>query len=117
MFADQIKRFRAYKQLSQENLAAKSGLALRTIQNLEKGKCNPTLDTLTRVCRVLAMDPRLFIIPEMMLDSPFLSEMSALLADCSDDECEQLLQILHNIKDFAHTHQGSMAQPSQILPS
>ncbi|MCL5128919.1 helix-turn-helix domain-containing protein [Algibacter sp. L4_22] len=47
--AQKVKELRKGKALSQEELAKKSGLSLRTIQRLENGETEPTGETLKRI--------------------------------------------------------------------
>jgi DNA-binding XRE family transcriptional regulator len=64
--AKRIELFRAYHQtlmdiktvriesgLTQEKLAEKSGVPIRTISNIENGKRNPTVDTLFKIASAM----------------------------------------------------------------
>ncbi len=53
MVNKKVKELRKKKGLSQENLATKSGLSLRTIQRVEKAENHPTGETLNRICSAL----------------------------------------------------------------
>ena len=52
-----VKELRKEKSFSQEELAKKSGLSLRTIQRLENGETEPTGETLKRISAVLDLTP------------------------------------------------------------
>lgn len=45
--------------VTQENLAGISGVGLRTVKEIERGKGNPTLQTLCKLADVLGMEIRL----------------------------------------------------------
>ncbi|MCC9167987.1 helix-turn-helix domain-containing protein [Pontibacter sp. XAAS-A31] len=45
--------------LTQEDLAAMAGVALRTLKSLEVGKGNPSINTLQKISEVLGMEVRL----------------------------------------------------------
>lgn len=54
-----IKERRSILHLTQEDLAAMAGVALRTLKALEAGKGNPSLATLQKIAEVLGMEVRL----------------------------------------------------------
>lgn len=54
-----IKERRNLLSLTQEDLAAMAGVALRTIKAIEVGKGNPALETLQKIGEVLGMEVRL----------------------------------------------------------
>jgi transcriptional regulator with XRE-family HTH domain len=56
-FAQRLKTIRKIKNLTQEELAARSGLTLSQIARIETAKTNPTLSTVFRIVRT--MDTRL----------------------------------------------------------
>jgi DNA-binding XRE family transcriptional regulator len=51
-----LKARREMLQVTQETLAELSGVALRTVKQLESGKGNPTLQTLQKLTDVLGME-------------------------------------------------------------
>jgi len=54
MLADNLKRYRNEKGLSQEQLAQKSGITYSTLAKLESGvNKNPTVKTLQQIARAL----------------------------------------------------------------
>ena len=52
-----IKDLRKRRGLSQEELAEKSGLSLRTIQRIENGETDPRGDSLRRLAAALETSP------------------------------------------------------------
>jgi transcriptional regulator with XRE-family HTH domain len=54
-----IKKRRQMLAVTQEHLAELSGVALRTIKEIESGKGNPTFITLSRIADVLGMEIKL----------------------------------------------------------
>ena len=54
-FGEVIRQRRLLLSLSQDQLSAHSGVNLRTIQLLEKGKGNPTIETLLQVTAPLGL--------------------------------------------------------------
>lgn len=57
----QFKNRREELQVTQETLADISGVGLRTLKQLESGKANPTLETLTKLADALGMEVHLQI--------------------------------------------------------
>jgi transcriptional regulator with XRE-family HTH domain len=57
----QLKNRREELQVTQETLADISGVGLRTLKQLERGKGNPTLETLTKLADALGMEVHLQI--------------------------------------------------------
>lgn len=57
----QIKLRRKVLDVTQETLAEVSGVGLRTLRQFERGKGNPTLETLTKICDALGLEVQLII--------------------------------------------------------
>lgn len=55
--AQGVKKLRKRKALSQEDLAKRAGLSLRTVQRVENGETIPTAETLKRLAAVLDVAP------------------------------------------------------------
>lgn len=62
MFFD-LKNFRLSHQLSQVQLAHESGVSLPTIQNIEAGKANPTVEVLQKLLDVFGLKFQILIQP------------------------------------------------------
>ncbi len=58
-----IKKRRDTLQISQQTLSGVSGIAVHSLSNIEAGKGNPTVHTLSRVLDVLGMDIRVDVKP------------------------------------------------------
>ena len=51
-----LKNRRNLLRVTQENVAALSGIGLRTLKELESGTGNPTVQTLTKIADVLGLE-------------------------------------------------------------
>ena len=51
-----LKERRQMLNVTQETLAALSGVGLRTLKEIESGRGNPTLDTIQKLADVLGLD-------------------------------------------------------------
>ncbi|PIE88615.1 MAG: transcriptional regulator [Bacteroidetes bacterium] len=58
---EQIKERRNVLNVTQETLSEISGVGLRTLRQFERGKGNPTLETLTKICDALGLEIQLNI--------------------------------------------------------
>lgn len=52
-FANQLRKLRRCKNLSQEKLAFKAGISLSQVARIETSRINPTLSTIFRISRAL----------------------------------------------------------------
>lgn len=57
-FASQLKRVRALKNMTQEELSNISGLALSQVARIETARTNPTLSTIFSISRALGVSIR-----------------------------------------------------------
>lgn len=55
-FALVIKKRRSFLKITQEDLAEVSEVSLCTIKDIERGKANPTLAVVEKVCDVLGLE-------------------------------------------------------------
>ena len=56
LFGDRVRQRRAELNMSQENLAHRSGLNRSYIGSLEAGQRNPSLETICRLAKALKVD-------------------------------------------------------------
>lgn len=56
--ADTMKSRRKTFGISQHDLAEMSGVSLATIKDIERGKGNPSLDTVQKILNILGMEIR-----------------------------------------------------------
>jgi len=74
--ATRIKELRNRKGFSQEELSAKSGLSLRTIQRIENGETEPRGDSLKRLAITFGVSPDEIIDWQIVEDNGVLSMMN-----------------------------------------
>lgn len=56
ILGETIKERRVFLRLNQEDLMEMSGISTKTIQKIEKGKANPSIQTLYKLLNVLGMN-------------------------------------------------------------
>jgi len=55
---NELKILREKRLITQEELAAASGLAVATVSRLERGKAKPSLKTIRRLAKALEVNPQ-----------------------------------------------------------
>ena len=92
--------------LTQKELADQTGLAVKTVQDIEKGRKNPTYETLTRLMGRLGMPPD--IVFHSRVTTP-TEEMKYFLENfqlCDPKGQEILLKTLHFLAKQLRSLQG-----------
>jgi len=56
-FADNVRRLRARKKLSQKALADKVGISVSYVSMLERGQRSPPLETIEKMAKALSVPP------------------------------------------------------------
>ncbi len=72
---NKISYFRNLKGFSQEALADKSGLNIRTIQRIEKGETDPRGDSIQRLCNALETSPEEIVEWQQVEDRGYLTAL------------------------------------------
>lgn len=57
LLGSNVKKFRIEKKLTQEKLAALTGLSTQYIGNIERGNTTTSIDTLIKICNILDITP------------------------------------------------------------
>lgn len=70
-----VKRARGILDLSQRKLAEIAGIDARTVLDIENYRGNPKLEVLYPLVRALNLDVREIFFPEVLRESPTLSEL------------------------------------------
>lgn len=97
-----IKRLRTRLGLTQDALAEQVQLSAKYLSNIERGRENPTLDTLLRLSRSLRVELwEMFMLEQEGLDSQALRTRIARLLDQTKDD-EQLRVIMRVLQAVVH---------------
>lgn len=99
----QIKRLRARLGLTQDALAEKVQISPKYLSNIERGKENPTLDTLLRLARSLKVEPwEVFLLDHEYSDSQALRNKISCLLDQANNNEEHLRLIVRLLQAALH---------------
>jgi transcriptional regulator with XRE-family HTH domain len=88
LIGKQIKTLRQAKGMSQEEVAEKSSMNSKYLSGIERGKANPTLDTLTRLADALKVG-----VPELFNYELEPKELAQLVAGLITEGDERKLQL------------------------
>ena len=96
-----IKRYRAEKGLSQEELAEMVGITYKHLSNIETGNRRPSLEIVVSIASALNISPDDILIGSLKQSRPLIeTDIHGLLLDCNHDEREMLTRTLQFLKDL-----------------
>lgn len=83
--------------LTQNELAERADIDVRTVLNIENYKGNPKMEVLFPLIRVLNVDPNKIFYPERNQTQSIASQFQFLLSQCNDEEIKCLLPICESV--------------------
>lgn len=86
-----IRAARKKCNLTQQKLADQTGLAIKTVQDIEAGKKNPTYDTLSRLIERLGISADTLFPTKTPLENEKLQNLTRRIQSCSPENQEILL--------------------------
>ena len=86
---------------TQDEVGEAVGKTGKSISNIERGIANPEFQTIYKLFRLLEIDADTVFYPNRDADNDTLAQFNRLLAGCSDDELEMLIDVARKI--LAHT--------------
>ena len=89
-----IRTARKKRNLTQQKLADQTGLAIKTVQDIEKGKKNPTYETLSRLVDRLGISADTLFPSETPLENEELQNLIKRFQSCSPKNQKILLNTL-----------------------
>jgi len=110
-----LKKIRRDLGLTQMELATKSGISLPTIQNIESGKANPSLEILTRILNVLGLEikvsaPAFQVEKAILLGVPLSSNQSiSVIKPSRDMLCLEARKWAHFYRENIFSERESLA--------
>ena len=104
MLGDVFKAARGTTGLSQQDVGRAAGVDNRTILNIENYRGNPLFSNLYPLVRFYKLDPRIIFYPEMQLDSPAISQLRALINDCTEEEAAAIIPIVELVINMARNN-------------
>lgn len=96
MLGDVFKTARGKTGLSQQEVGRAAGVDNRTVLNIENYRGNPVFSNLYALVRFYKMDPRILFYPELQQESPAVSQLIALISDCSEEEAARIYPVVQS---------------------
>lgn len=94
-----IRTARIERGMSQEDLAFESSVAVANISDIELGKKDIRLSTFIRIIEGLKISADEILRADVpTVNAMYQRDFSSLLADCSPEEMENIIQLVENIK-------------------
>lgn len=90
-----IRSARKECQLTQQELADQSGLAVKTIQDIEKGRKNPTYETLCLLIDRMGISANTLFPPKSAVDTEMLQLLLGKLRACNQQNPKMVLSSLN----------------------
>ena len=103
LLGDAVKKARLDHGLTQNDVADRIDIDVRTVLKIENHKGNPKLEILFPFIRELRIDPNNIFYPELQEDSLTLTQFQRFLSQCSEEEIRKLLPICETIISVLRT--------------
>lgn len=100
---DTVKRARGELGLTQNQVADKIDVDVRTVMNIENYKGNPKMEILYPLIRALKIDSREIFHPEIQLENPSIRHLRFLIDQCSEAEAEALIPVIESVLSALRT--------------
>lgn len=95
LLGNRIRNARKECGLTQKELANQTGLAVKTIQDIEKGRKNPTYETLTRLMARLGISPDMIFRTNVPVPAEEMKHFLENFQLCDSKGQQILLKTLH----------------------
>lgn len=103
---DTVKRARLELGLTQEMVAEKSNVDVRTVINIEKNRGNPKLEKLFPIIRTLQIDPREIFYPEGQRESTAIRRLRILAESCTEEEAAAMIPVIESVLSVARSKEA-----------
>jgi len=97
ILGDIVRKARSGLELTQNEVAERIDVDVRTVMNIENHKGNPKLEVLFPLIRELKIDPSTIFYPEMEHNRVGIEHINQLLSTCSDEEIDALLVVCETV--------------------
>lgn len=94
---DAVKRARSELGLTQNEVAERIGVDVRTILNIENYRGNPKMRVVYPLIRLLQIDPDEVFYNNGKKKSPKVSRLEHIIADCSESEAQALIPVCESV--------------------
>lgn len=99
LLGNRIRKARKECGLTQKELADQTGLAVKTVQDIEKGRKNPSYETLARLMERLGMSPDVAFHSKDIAPTEEMKDFLENFQSCDPKGQEILLKTLHFLSE------------------
>lgn len=99
--------------LTQNEVAERADIDIRTIVNIENHKGNPKMEVLFPLIRELNVDPTIVFYPENIKKDVDISHLQFLLSQCTETEVRFLVPICESVLSVLRTNHAIQIQNEQ----
>lgn len=107
---DAVKRARGEMGLTQNQVADKIDVDVRTVMNIENYKGNPKMEILYPLIRALKIDSREIFHPEIQLENPAIRNLRFLIEQCSEEEADALIPVIESVLSALRSKSSSKTE-------
>lgn len=108
LMGDRICKARKECGLTQKELAQQTGLAVKTIHDIEKGRKNPTYETLARLLNRLAVSPNSVFFLKAPTPTEEIQYFLETFQSCAPNSQKILLKTVRFLAEQLHTSQDEI---------
>jgi DNA-binding XRE family transcriptional regulator len=94
---DAVKSARIELGLTQNEVADKIDVDVRTVLNIENYKGNPKMEVLFPLIRALKIDPREIFYPELQKENPAIRQLRLTVEECNEQEASALNSVFKSV--------------------
>lgn len=94
---DAVKNARMELSLTQNEVADKIDVDVRTVLNIENYKGNPKMEVLFPLIRALKIDSREIFYPELQRENPAIRQLRLTIEECSEQEASALTSVFESV--------------------
>lgn len=94
---DAVKNARIELGLTQNEVADKIDVDVRTVLNIENYKGNPKLEVLFPLIRALKIDSQEIFYPELQKENPAIRQLRLTIEECNDQEASALNSVFKSV--------------------
>ena len=98
-----VKQARLERGLTQNDVAERIDVDVRTVLKIESQKGNPKMEILFPLIRELQIDPKEVFYPELQQENVALSQFQRFLSQCTEEEIQNLLPICEAVISVLRT--------------
>ena len=95
-----IKNLRKNHGLTQEEFAEKIDISIQGLSNIERNRCQPTAETIDKICNVFKITPYELILPKAEDSEDIIKNITLMLNRCTKRQLKKIYKIIDILIKF-----------------